>query len=68
MQNALYSTTAPANNSASNQPSESMTFNSHLARDRYIREQRAYGWEVFLAHLGTSDTGIELYAITRRRL
>ena len=68
MQNALYSTTAPTNNSASSQPSESMTFYSHLERDRFIREQRAYGWEVFLSHLGTNGQGVELYAITRRKL
>ena len=68
MQNELYSTTAPANNRASSQPSESMTFHSHLARDRYIREQRAYGWEVFLNHTGTSETGTERYDITRRKL
>lgn len=52
----------------SDNPSESMTFNSHLARDRYIREQRAYGWEVFLNHKGTNENGVELYAITRRKI
>lgn len=67
MQNELYQGMgASAQHSA--QPNESMTFNSHLARDRYIREQRAYGWEVFLSHLGTNEQGVELYAITRRKI
>jgi hypothetical protein len=47
---------------------ESMTFTGQLSRDRYIREQRAYGWEVFLNLQGTARNGTELYTITRRKL
>lgn len=46
---------------------ESMTFNTQLSRDRYIREQRAYGWEVFLSFIGKNGSD-ELYGITRRAL
>lgn len=47
---------------------ESMTFTSHPDRQRYIREQRAYGWEVFLSFQGKDQTGSELYLIERRAL
>ena len=63
-----YGVSANTAQRAPSQPTESMTFNSHLARDRYIREQRAYGWEVFLSHLGTNDNGTELYQIIRSKL
>jgi hypothetical protein len=77
MQNALYSTTAPVNNLAqgnsqrqvTHYPPESMTFESHAARDRYIREQRAYGFNVFLYCTGRDEaSGVERYDITRRDL
>lgn len=67
MQNELYQV-IPTNAPQSAPPSESMTFYSHMERDRYLREQRAYGWEVFLNHKGTNDQGVELYAITRRKI
>lgn len=47
---------------------ESMTFNTQSSREQYIRQQRAYGWEVFLNFQGKDSTGTELYAITRRAL
>jgi len=47
---------------------ESMTFTSHSDRRKYIREQRAYGWEVFLSFQGKDKAGCELYNITRRAL
>lgn len=47
---------------------ESMTFTSHPDRQRYIREQRAYGWEVFLSFQAKDKTGSELYIIERRAL
>lgn len=47
---------------------ESMTFASHPDRQRYIREQRAYGWEVYLSFQGRDLSGVELYEITRRAL
>ena len=50
-------------------PPESMTFESHAARDRYIREQRAYGYNVFLYCTGRDEaSGVERYDITRRDL
>lgn len=48
--------------------SESMTFTSHPDRQKYIREQRAYGWEVFLSFQGKDKSGSELYSISRRTL
>ncbi|MGB1311530.1 MAG: hypothetical protein ACPG47_09975 [Leucothrix sp.] len=48
-------------------PIESMTFDSQQARDIYIRDQRAYGWEVFLHFMGREGF-VELYAISRRKL
>lgn len=48
--------------------SESMTFKSELARDSYIIQQRAYGWEVFLSYQGANKHGVELYSVTRRKL
>ena len=56
-------TTAPAYSGV-----ESMTFTSHPDRQRYIREQRAYGWEVFLSFQAKDKTGSELYIIERRAL
>ena len=47
---------------------ESMTFTSHPDRQKYIREQRAYGWEVFLSFQGKDKAGCELYNIIRRAL
>lgn len=47
---------------------ESMTFTSHPDRNKYIREQRAYGWEVFLSFQGKDESGSELYSISRRAL
>jgi len=47
---------------------ESMTFTSHPDRQKYIREQRAYGWEIFLSFQGKDKAGCELYNITRRAL
>ena len=47
---------------------ESMTFTSHPDRQKYIREQRAWGWEVFLSFQGKDESGSELYNITRRAL
>jgi len=47
---------------------ESMTFMSHPDRQKYIREQRAYGWEIFLSFQGKDKSGSELYNITRRAL
>jgi len=47
---------------------ESMTFKSDLARDSYVIQQRAYGWEVFLNYQGVNQYGVELYSITRRAL
>ena len=47
---------------------ESMTFTSHSDRRKYIREQRAYGWEIFLSFQGKDKAGVELYNITRRAL
>ena len=50
-------------------PPESMTFESHAARDRYIREQRAYGFNVFIYCTGRDEaSGVERYDITRRDL
>ena len=77
MRNELYRTTAPVNNLTQDNPSkqvthyppESMIFESHAARDRYIREQRAYGFNVFLYCTGRDETsGVERYDITRRDL
>ena len=47
---------------------ESMTFMSHPDRQQYIREQRVYGWEIFLSFQGKDKAGVELYNITRRAL
>lgn len=65
---ATYDVSTTPERRVGSQPAESMTFYSHLARDRYIREQRAYGWEVFLSHMGTNAQGVELYQISRRKL
>ena len=50
------------------QASESMTFTSAYERRDYIREQRQYGWEVFLNFVAKDKTNAELYTITRRAL
>lgn len=48
-------------------PLESMTFSSELARNRFIREQRAYGDKVTLSFMARQGD-VELYAITREAL
>ena len=53
---------------ANQQPAESMTFMCHPDRQKYIREQRSYGWEVFLNFIAKDKDNSELYEITRRAL
>ena len=48
-------------------PLESMTFSSELARNRFIREQRAYGDKVTLSFIARQGD-VELYGITREAL
>lgn len=67
MQNQLYQVVTPVSNQSAVQ-GESMTFNTNLEREGFIRLERSKGWEVFLSYQGTSPAGKELYAITRRAL
>ena len=67
MQDQLYQVVTPVSNQSAVQ-GESMTFNTNLEREGFIRLERSKGWEVFLSYQGTNANGKELYAISRRAL
>lgn len=70
MQNESYQVVVPVSTATRHQSApqgESMTFNTSLERESFIRLERSKGWEIFLSFQQMIGSK-ELYAVARRAL